>query len=39
MNNELNWNEIIVHGIMFAVFYLAGMFSGYDKARKKYRGF
>jgi hypothetical protein len=31
--------EYIYYGIVFAAFYIAGMISGYQKAKKKYRGY
>lgn len=31
--------ENILHVLALVLFYLIGMWSGYDKAKKKYRGF
>lgn len=32
-------NLHIAYGIMFGVFYALGMYRGYQKAKKKYRGY
>jgi hypothetical protein len=31
--------EVIAYGIAFGMFYALGMYSGYQKAKKRYRGF
>lgn len=36
---DINWNEALAFGLSFGLFYGLGMYSGYEKARKKYRGY
>lgn len=35
---DITWMDLF-YGLAFGVFYLLGMFSGYEKAKKKYRGY
>lgn len=34
-----NWTEVMAYGIAFGIFYALGIYSGYQKAKKRYREF